>query len=251
MDTGFISVTVAAVVVLILVILILFYFGGRGCCKCTERTVTGNLGSKSANTKSLRSQRDRSSIHHYYHQPMGTGDYSRVDIGYMQPPKALEYKSSYKLSDYCRSCNSTKSIYHHSHAISNRYERSFSKKCSNLVAPIFVFRTNSSTLPTSITEPLLHPSQSNSSRSIIPFTNKQLNEAAISDGVRGSTTKPNSNSSKNDSLRYSFRSFKWKPRTFTVRWALLRPPSTLVNVIYCPLTQTVRFQLSSSGQSIL
>ena len=129
MDTGFISVTVAAVVVLILVILILFYFGGRGCCKCTERTVTGNLGSKSANTKSLRSQhsRDRSSIHHYYHQPMGTGDYSRVDIGYMQPPKALEYKSSYKLSDYCRSCNSTKSIYHHSHAISNRYENHLRK----------------------------------------------------------------------------------------------------------------------------
>ena len=128
MDTGFISVTVAAVVVLILVVLILFYFGGRGCCKCTERTVTGNLGStyakstyaKSDYTKSLRSQpRDRPSIHHYYHQPMGSGDYSRVDIGYLQPPKALEYKSSYKLSDYCRSCNSSKSI-HHSHTISNR-----------------------------------------------------------------------------------------------------------------------------------
>ena len=172
---------------------------------------------------------------------MGTGDYSRVDIGYMQPPKALEYKSSYKLSDYCRSCNSTKSIYHHSHAISNRYEKSFSKKCSNLVTPIFVFRTNSSTLPTSITEPLLHPSQSNSSRSIIPFTNKQLNEAAISDGVRGSTTKPYSNSSKNDSLRYSFRSFKWKPRIFTVCWALLRPPSTWWTCLLC---KTVRFQLS-------
>lgn len=123
MDTGFISVTVAAVVVLILVVLILFYFGGRGCCKCTERTVRGNLGStyaKSSYSKSLRSQsRDRSSIHHYYHQPMGTGDYSRVDIGYLQPPKALEYKSSYKLSDYCRSCNSSKSI-HHSHTFSNR-----------------------------------------------------------------------------------------------------------------------------------
>ena len=117
----------------------------------------------------------------------------------------------------------------------------FRKKSSNLVTPIFVFRTNSSTLPTSITEPLLHPSQSNSSRSIIPFTNKQLNEAASSDGVRGSTTKPNSNSSKNDSLRYSFRSFKWKPRPFTVRWALLHPPRTWWT---CLLSQNVHLQLS-------
>ena len=124
MDTGFISVTVAAVVVLILVVLILFYFGGRGCCKCTERTVTGNLGSRSIYTKSLRRQpsHDPSSIHHYYHQPMGAGDYSRVDVGYLQPPKALEYKSSYKLSDY----SSPPIIHHHTRTISsNRFERLF------------------------------------------------------------------------------------------------------------------------------